>query len=75
MNELQGLQGVLAQLYNNMLPQCGALMGVAQAIAGFAALWYIGVRVWKHIADNEPVEVWPLLRPFTPTTTRPSTPC
>jgi len=64
MNELQGLQGVLAQLYNNMLPQCGALMGVAQAIAGFAALWYIGVRVWGAIAENEPVRVWPLLRPF-----------
>ncbi|HVU97993.1 MAG TPA: conjugative transposon protein TraJ [Puia sp.] len=64
MNELQGLQGVLAQLYNNMLPQCGALVGVAQATAGFAALWYIGARVWAHIAKNEPVEVWPLLRPF-----------
>jgi conjugative transposon TraJ protein len=64
MKEIQGLQGVLDQLYANMLPQCGALIGVAQGIAGFAALWYIAVRVWRHLANNEPVEVYPLLRPF-----------
>jgi conjugative transposon TraJ protein len=64
MKEIQGLQGVLDQLYANMIPQCGALIGVAQAIAGFAALWYIADRVWKHLADNEDVKLWPLLRPF-----------
>src|SRR5674476_163816 len=33
-------------------------------IAGFAALWYIGSRVWRHIASAEPVDFYPLLRPF-----------
>jgi conjugative transposon TraJ protein len=58
------LQGVLDQLYQDMLPLCSQLIGVGQAIAGFAALWYIAVRVWRHIGNAEPVDVVPLLRPF-----------
>jgi conjugative transposon TraJ protein len=61
---INSLQAVLQQLYNQMLPQCSALIEVGQAIAGFAALWYIGLRVWRHIANAEPVDVFPLLRPF-----------
>jgi conjugative transposon TraJ protein len=63
-DQLNGLQGVLDTLYNNMIPQCSQLIGVGQGIAAFAALWYIGVRVWKHIAHAEAVDVFPLLRPF-----------
>jgi len=59
-----GLQGVLDQLYTNMLPMCGQLMGVGQALAGLGALAYIGIRVGKHIAAAESVDVYPLLRPF-----------
>lgn len=62
--DLKGLQGVLDQLYVTMLPQSSVLIGVGQGIAGFAALWFIGVRVWRHIANAEPIDVWPLLRPF-----------
>jgi conjugative transposon TraJ protein len=64
MDEIKGLQAVLDQLYATMLTQSGQLIGIGQAIAGFAALWFIGVRVWKHIANAEPVDVFPLLRPF-----------
>lgn len=64
MDGIKGLQGVLDHLYITMLAQCGQLMGIGQGIAGFAALWYIGVRVWRHIANAEPVDVFPLLRPF-----------
>ena len=63
-NEIAGLQGVLKQAYDTMIVHCGELIGVGQAIAGFAALWYIGSRVWQHIARAEPVQVYPLLRPF-----------
>jgi conjugative transposon TraJ protein len=59
-----GLQSVLDQLYTSMLPMCSQLIGVAQGIAGLAALTYIGVRVLRHIANAEPVDVFPLLRPF-----------
>lgn len=59
-----GLQTVLDQLYTNMLPMCSQLIGTGQALAALAALGYIGVRVGKHISRAEPVDVFPLLRPF-----------
>jgi conjugative transposon TraJ protein len=64
-DDLHSLQGVLRQLYEQMLPLCSGMIGVARGIAGFAALWYIGARIWKHIASAEPVDIYPLLRPFT----------
>ncbi|MBN9384784.1 MAG: conjugative transposon protein TraJ [Chitinophagaceae bacterium] len=63
-NDIGSLQGVLRQAYSAMMVHCGELIGIGQAIAGFAALWYIGSRVWQHIARAEPVQVYPLLRPF-----------
>lgn len=60
----QGLQQVLDNVYQEMLPLCSKLIDVARGIAGFAALWYIGSRVWRHIAAAEPVDFYPLLRPF-----------
>lgn len=58
------MQAILQQVYNNMMIHSGELIGVGQGIAGFASVWFIGVRVWKHIAQVEPVDVYPLLRPF-----------
>src|SRR5438094_6592019 len=63
-NELNGLHGVLDQLYNEMMPLCSKLIGVGQGIAGFAATWYIASRVWRHIANAEPIDFYPLFRPF-----------
>lgn len=59
-----GLHLILDQLYQEMMPLCSKLIGVAQGIAGFGAIWYIGSRVWRHIANAEPVDFYPLLRPF-----------
>lgn len=61
---VESMHKVLENLYNEMIPLCSRLIGVAQMIAGFGALWYIGYRVWKHIANAEPIEFFPLLRPF-----------
>jgi conjugative transposon TraJ protein len=61
---LTGMQPVLDQVYAEMLPLCSRLIGVARGIAGFAALWYIASRVWRQLASAEPVDVYPLLRPF-----------
>lgn len=58
------LQSVLDQLYKDMMPLCKGLIGTARLMGGFGALWYIGLRVWKHIAAAEPVDVYGLLRPF-----------
>lgn len=62
--EIGGLQATLNQVYSTMIGRCSELIGIGQAIAGFAALWYISVRVWRHIAEAEKVDIYPLLRPF-----------
>lgn len=62
---ISGMQSVLDRVYNEMLPLCGKLIGVARGLAGFGALWYIASRIWRHIASAEPVDFYPLLRPFT----------
>ncbi|MFZ4262168.1 conjugative transposon protein TraJ [Sphingobacterium sp. HJSM2_6] len=62
--EMQSMHSILEQLYQEMMPLCGRLMGVGQGIAGFAAIWYIGSRIWRHIANADPVDFYPLLRPF-----------
>ena len=62
--ESGGLQDVLENLYEEMMPLCSQLIGVGQGIAGFAALWYIASRVWRHIANAEPIDFYPLFRPF-----------
>jgi conjugative transposon TraJ protein len=63
-SDLKGLQSVLDNIYDQMLPLCSSLIGVGQGIAGFAATWYIATRVWRHIANAEPVDFYPLFRPF-----------
>lgn len=63
-NEMNGLHAVLDQLYNEMMPLCGRLIRVGQSIAGFAATWYIASRIWRHIAQAEPIDFYPLFRPF-----------
>ncbi len=61
---MNSLHSVLEQLYDEMIPMCSKLIGVGQGIAGFAAIWYIAARVWRHIANAEPIDLYPLLRPF-----------
>lgn len=64
-DSVKSLHSVLEQLYDEMIPMCGQLIGVGRAIAGFAALWYIAYRVWGHLARAEPIDFYPLFRPFT----------
>jgi conjugative transposon TraJ protein len=61
---IRSLHEVLEQLYDDMMPLCSRLIGVGRGIAGFAATWYIAARVWGHIARVEPVDFYPLFRPF-----------
>ncbi|WP_082632276.1 conjugative transposon protein TraJ [Algoriphagus resistens] len=62
--EVEGLHEVLSRLYDEMIPLANGLITVARALAGFAAIWYISMRVWGHIARSEPIDMYPLLRPF-----------
>lgn len=40
------------------------MMAVGKGLAGLGALFYVAVRVWQSLARAEPVDVYPLLRPF-----------
>lgn len=63
-DKIAGLNGVLDKLFDEMMPLCSRMIDVGRALAGFAALFYIGTRVWKHIAKAESIDFYPLLRPF-----------
>lgn len=63
-SNIKSLHDVLDQLYTEMIPLCSQLIGVGRALAGFAALWYIASRVWRHLANAEPIDFYPLFRPF-----------
>jgi len=62
--EMKGMHGVLESLYNQMMPLCGQLIGVGRGLAGFAAMWYIASRGWGHLSRAEPIDFYPLFRPF-----------
>lgn len=59
-----GLHQLLDSIYEQMMPLCSELIGVSRAIAGFAATFYIAYRVWNHISKAEPIDFYPLFRPF-----------
>jgi conjugative transposon TraJ protein len=63
-DNIGGMQAVFGQVYDKMMVHSGELIGIGQSIAGFGALWFIGVRVWRHMARAEAVDIYPLLRPF-----------
>jgi Bacteroides conjugative transposon TraJ protein len=62
--EFDNIHQILRDLYNDMMPLCGDLIGVAKGIAGLGALLYVASRVWQSIARAEQIDVYPLLRPF-----------
>ncbi|OJX60678.1 MAG: conjugative transposon protein TraJ [Dysgonomonas sp. 37-18] len=47
-----------------MMPLCSNMVGVAKGIAGLGALFYVAHRVWQSLSRAEPIDVYPLLRPF-----------
>lgn len=63
-DDMKSLHSVLEQLYDEMMPLCTNLLAVGQGIAGFGTVWYIASRVWRHIANAEPIDFYPLFRPF-----------
>jgi len=58
------LHQILRDLYTEMMPLCASMAGVAKGIAGLGALFYVSYRVWQSLARTEPIDVYPLLRPF-----------
>ena len=58
------LHQILQSLYTDMMPLCSQMTGVAKGLAGLGALFYVAYRVWQSLARAEPIDVFPLLRPF-----------
>ena len=58
------LHQILQNLYVDMMPLCSQMTGVAKGLAGLGALFYVAYRVWQSLARAEPIDVFPLLRPF-----------
>jgi conjugative transposon TraJ protein len=62
--DFDNLHQILRSLYVEMMPLCSEMAGVAKGIAGLGALLYVATRVWQSLARTEPIDVYPLLRPF-----------
>lgn len=62
--DFDNLHQVLRVLYDEMMPLCSNMTGVAKGIAGLGALFYVAAKVWQSLARAEPIDVYPLLRPF-----------
>ncbi|GEP98565.1 conjugative transposon protein TraJ [Chitinophaga cymbidii] len=62
--DIQKLHDILDRIYDDMIPLCGRLTTVARGIAGFGAIFYIAARAGRSLAAAEPIDFFPLLRPF-----------
>ncbi len=63
MGEFDNLHQILLSLYEEMMPLCSDMAGVAKGLAGLGALFYVAMRVWQSLARAEAIDVYPLLRP------------
>jgi len=62
--EFSNLHEVLRSLYDEMLPLSADMAAVAKGIAGLGALFYVAIKVWQALSRAEPIDMYPLLRPF-----------
>ncbi|MVZ64185.1 conjugative transposon protein TraJ [Sphingobacterium humi] len=62
--EWNNLHELLRSLYDEMLPLSADMATVAKGIAGLGALFYMALKVWQALSRAEPIDVFPLLRPF-----------
>ncbi|OPC66487.1 conjugative transposon protein TraJ [Elizabethkingia bruuniana] len=62
--EWNNLHEMLRGLYDEMMPLTADMAAVAKGIAGLGALFYVALKVWQALSRAEPIDVFPLLRPF-----------
>jgi len=62
--EPTNLHEVLRSLYDEMLPLSEDMAAVAKGLAGLGALFYVAIKVWQALSRAEPIDLFPLLRPF-----------
>lgn len=57
-------EATLNVLYDKQLPLIAQFTNLGRAIGGMGALLYISGRLYAHMARNEAIDFFPLLRPF-----------
>lgn len=62
--EYNNLHEVLRSLYDEMLPLSADMAAVSKGLAGLGALFYVAIKVWQALSRAEPIDMYPLLRPF-----------
>src|SRR5690606_26638483 len=62
--EFSNLHEVLRSLYDEMMPLSADMAAVAKGVAGLGALFYVAIKVWQALSQAEPIDIYPLLRPF-----------
>lgn len=62
--DFTSLHELLRATYDEMMPLCSHMTGIAKGISGLGAVFYIAIRVWASLARAEPIDLFPLLRPF-----------
>jgi len=62
--QYENLHEILRALYDEMLPLSSDMASIAKGIAGLGALFYVSLKVWQALSRAEPIDVFPLLRPF-----------
>lgn len=62
--EWDNLHEMLRSLYDEMMPLTADMAAIAKGIAGLGALFYVALKVWQALSRAEPIDVFPLLRPF-----------
>ncbi|AQX10268.1 conjugative transposon protein TraJ [Elizabethkingia ursingii] len=60
----ENLHEILRSLYDEMLIISGDMAGVAKGVAGLGALFYVAIKVWQSLTRAEPIDLFPMLRPF-----------
>ncbi len=54
----------LGGVHEKFFPFVEDIAGIVGGLVSIATLLYIGSKVWASYAKNEPVDIYPLLRPF-----------
>jgi len=63
-DSIYSLHQTLSNLFDEMMPLCSSMISIGRVIAGLGALFFIAMKVWGHIARAEPIDFYPLMRPF-----------
>lgn len=54
----------LEKVYAVMKGKTGLFVNIGRSIGAIGALFYMSFRVWRHMVGGEPINFFPLLRPF-----------